>query len=70
MCPACAKREMSDTLFDVLSAIRQGVRDVNDKINIILYDVAERIKIKLEIVTHNRDLRQFLFTLILYSITE
>lgn len=37
MCPVCAKREMSDTLFDVLSAIRQGVRDVNDKINIILY---------------------------------
>ncbi len=37
MCPTCAKREMSDTLYDVLSAIRQGVRDVNDKINIILY---------------------------------
>ncbi|MBQ3556441.1 MAG: hypothetical protein IJA11_01405 [Oscillospiraceae bacterium] len=37
MCPVCAGREMSDTLYDVLSAIHQGVRDVNDKINIILY---------------------------------
>lgn len=37
MCPVCAKRSISDVLADVIGAIHQGVRDVNDKINIILY---------------------------------
>ena len=37
MCPVCGKRQVSDTLADVLGAIRQGVRDVNDKIDIIVY---------------------------------
>ena len=37
MCPVCGKRLMSDVLAEVIGAIRQGVRDVNDKISIILY---------------------------------
>ena len=37
MCGVCGKRPMSDVLADVLGAIRQGVRDVNDKISIIVY---------------------------------
>jgi len=37
MCPVCGKRPMSDVLADVLGAIRQGVRDVSDKIHIIVY---------------------------------
>lgn len=37
MCPVCAGRQVSDTLADVIGAIRQGVRDVSDKIDIILY---------------------------------
>lgn len=37
MCPVCGKRLMSETLEEVLGAIYQGVRDVNDEIDIILY---------------------------------
>lgn len=37
MCPVCGKRSVSDTLAEVLGAIRQGVRDVNDEIDIIVY---------------------------------
>ncbi len=37
MCPVCAKRKPEDTLADVINAMYQGVREVNDKISIIVY---------------------------------